>query len=119
MPKRELNIPVDKQLNTNTKEDLLLNSPPPIPDRGLRDMVQMGRINGSACSYYDIAPTEIQSIHEDDNIVITIFSDTEGVNLDIYQANIGGPQEVGGRPMPFDEQDLLDKFNIILGDYSE
>ena len=39
MPKRELNIPTDKQLNTNTQEELIFNSPPPIPDHGLRNLI--------------------------------------------------------------------------------
>ena len=115
MPKRELNIPTDKQLNTNTQEELIFNSPPPIPDHGLRNLIQMGRINGSNCSYYDIAPTESQAIGNGDDIILNIFED-ENINPTIdYEL---GLQETGGRPLPLDEQDILDKFKIILGQYS-
>ena len=116
MPKRELNIPVDKIMDVSTEEDIILKSPPPIPDPGLRDLVQMGRINGSNCSYYDIAPTEPQAIGEKDDVILTIFEDEGGIDLNIYST--GGPQEVGERPNELDVQDILDKFEIILGQRS-
>ena len=114
MPKRELNIPIDKKLNSNTQEDLILKSPPPIPDPGLRDLIQMRRINGSDCSYYDISPTEQQAISNNDDLVLTIF-DEDPLNVNLYSS---GPQEVGGRPTSLDEQDILDKFETIMGSYN-
>lgn len=116
MPKRELNIPIDKQLNTSTKEDLIFRSPPPIPDPGLRDLVQMGRINGSDCSYYDIAPTEPQAISDAENINLNLFGPLSDINP--LTGFAYGLQEIGERPQPIDEQDILDKFEIIMGEHS-
>ena len=116
MPKRELNIHTDNKLMTDTQEELIFKSPPPIPDYGLRSMIQMGRINGSECSYYDIAPTENQIINDNDNLTLTIFGDIEDINTTGYGFDL---QEAGGRPQPIDEQDILDKFEIIMGQYSE
>ena len=77
MPKRELQIPTDKILPNNVQEDILLRSPSTIPDKGLRDLLFTKKINGSNCSYYDIAPTESQAIKRGDIPSLLHFSNEE------------------------------------------
>ena len=42
----------------------------------------------------------------------------EPINLNLYNNSNTGPQEVGERPPPVSEQDILDSFDIILGENS-
>ena len=77
MPKRELQIPTDKILPNNVQEDILLRSPSTIPDKGLRDLLFTKKVNGSNCSYYDIAPTENQAIKRGDIPNLLHFSNEE------------------------------------------
>ena len=49
-----------------------------------------------------------------DDLVLTIF-DEDPLNVNLYSS---GPQEVGGRPTSLDEQDILDKFETIMGSYN-
>ena len=119
MPKRELNIPLDREMDNSNMEDIIFNSPPPIPDKGLRSLLKKKHINGSNCSYYDIAPTEIKGIGDKDLLTLPVFEeDMESINLNLYNNNNTGPQEVEGRPSTVSEQDILDSFDIVLGENS-
>ena len=114
MSKRELQIPIDNHLTTVTREEIVFRSPSPIPDKGLRDLLGVKKIMGSDCIHYDISPTEQQAISNNDDLVLTIF-DEDPLNVNLYSS---GPQEVGGRPTTLDEQDILDKFETIMGSYN-
>ncbi len=119
MPKRELNIPLDRVMDSGNKEDIIFNSPPPIPYKGLASLLKKKHINGSECSYYDIAPTENMGIDYVDLITLPIFEENmESINLNLYDNNNVGPQEVGGRPPSVSDQDILNSFDIIVGEIS-
>jgi len=62
MAKRELQIPINNILDNNSKEELIFKSPSTIPDKGIRNLIATKKILGSNCSYYDISPTENQTI---------------------------------------------------------
>ncbi len=59
MIKRELKIS-DKPLYKDTKEDIILSSPPRIPAKGIQNTLALKNIHSMDVADYDIAPTEIQ-----------------------------------------------------------
>ena len=72
MSRRELKIS-DKALYPDTKEDLILSSPPRIPDRDVSKLLRLRTIQGTNIAYYDIAPTEEQAISRNNMISIIPF----------------------------------------------
>ena len=82
MAKRELKINTDNKLYEDTEEDIILKSPTTIPDKGLQDLISLKAINGSNCSYYDIAPTEQQNIGWAPNMPLMFFENDEALNPD-------------------------------------
>mgnify|MGYP001295084504 CR=1 FL=1 len=116
MPKRELQIPVDKTLNYEIKEELVFRSPATIPDKGIRDLIATKKILGSNCSYYDIAPTENQSIKKSTNVQITIFPVTTPVT--ISYGNETQASEIVTRP-GHDAENIESLFNLKLGEINE
>ena len=75
MNKRELKIS-DKTLDSNTKEDKILKSPPRIPDKGVQNILNLKSIQTTDIAYYDIAPTEEKNaISSNTEVIITPYND--------------------------------------------
>ena len=62
MPKRELNIPIDKFMYSDTKEDIIFRSPRTIPHQDLQNILALRSVQGNDYAYFDIAPTEKQTL---------------------------------------------------------
>ena len=73
MPKRELKIS-DKKLLDNAEEDILLHSPPRIPDKGIQNALNLKQIQNHDIAYYDIALTENQAINADQTIIMNTLN---------------------------------------------
>ena len=117
MPKRELQIPINKPLSRDAEEELVFRSPSTIPDKGLRDLLATKKIEGSNCSYYDIAPTENQAIKKGKTSFtppLTIFSGEGGVFTNLVSES----GELLDRPNPFTE-DILSQFDMKMGTINE
>lgn len=82
MPKRELKINTDNKLYSDTQEDIILKPPFRIPDKGLQDLISLRAIEGTNCSYYDIALTEKQHIVWQINYPITYHENDEALSPD-------------------------------------
>ena len=74
MNKREINLS-DKKLYTTTKEEVIFKSPFRIPPKGVQDLIQLKGITPSEVAYYDISPTEHQSIGYRDQVTVVLSSD--------------------------------------------
>ena len=70
---RELNIPIDNPLHTDTPEDLVFRSPSTIPIKGFQELLDLSTIQGTNIAYYDISKTENQAIKSNANITLTSF----------------------------------------------
>ena len=118
MPKRELQIPTDKLLDGSIKdEEIILRSPSTIPDKGLRDLLATKKILGSNCSYYDIAPTEIQAIkryNTNFDPPLTLFAGEGGILTNFTTAD----GELLDRPSPY-HADILSQFDLKMGEINE
>jgi hypothetical protein len=95
MAKRELNIPIDKHLYNSTEEDLIFNSPATIPDKGLQDILNLKKIIGSSCSYYDIAPTEKQLIRYGEELTLAHFKNDKNQNNQLFLESIDISEKLG------------------------
>ena len=73
MSKRELNIPINIPLTSDTEEDILFKSPARIPDKGLQSLIELKKIRGLNVSYYDIALTENLAVKRLDDPPFTPF----------------------------------------------
>ena len=116
MPKRELQIPVDKFLDYSIKEELVFRSPATIPDKGIRDFLATKKILGSNCSYYDIALTENQSIKTSTKVQITIFPTT--IPVTISYGNETQASQIVTRP-GHDAENIESLFDLKLGEINE
>ena len=116
MPKRELQIPVDKALNYGVKEELVFRSPATIPDKGIRDFLATKKILGSNCSYYDIAPTENQAIKRSTKVQITIFPPTIPITIS-YDDETQASQIIT-RP-GYNAENIESLFDLKLGEINE
>ena len=124
MPKRELQIPINKPLSRDAEEELVFRSPSTIPDKGLRDLLATKKIEGSNCSYYDIAPTENQAIKKGKTSFtppLTIFSGEGGSFTTLFlllRSLVSESGELLDRPNPFTE-DILSQFDMKMGTINE
>jgi len=73
MSKRELNIS-NKKLHIDTKEDIIFRSPSRIPASELQTLISLNTIQGTNIAYYDISPTENQSIIYKEEINVDIWN---------------------------------------------
>ena len=76
--KKELKIS-DKKLTVNTKEAIIFRSPARIPDKGLQALINLNKIQGIDVAYYDIAPTELQSITRGKEVNIEVFDNPQDI----------------------------------------
>ena len=121
MPKRELEIPINNTLLSDTKEEFVFRSPATIPDKGIRDLIAVKKIVGSNCSYYDIAPTENQAMKKGKEPEITLFQLGIGDPTDLPEStNISESGELTERPTGLTEDVMaqLDNDESFLASFT-
>ena len=83
MSKRELKIS-DKELYSDTKEEMIFRSPLKIPIKGLQELINLKGVKPTHYAYYDISQTENQNIDHITDIEqkhhnIVGYTDEEGI----------------------------------------
>jgi len=118
MSKRELQIPIDNNLTLTTKEDLIFRSPSTIPDKGLRGLSMVKKIVGSNCSYYDLSPTENQSLKRGKNIATLTIYPSNLESISVYTNVESETGELMDRPNP-NQEDIVTQFDLLMGEINE
>ena len=82
MSKRELKIS-DKELYSDTKEEMIFRSPLKIPIKGLQELINLKGVKSIPYAYYDISPTEQQIINTRSRVEIPPASFVPTVDDDL------------------------------------